>query len=84
MGVPPPPPGDIAHSHKHSMVLLNSCAKVTVYLQGWYRLNGYSASQLHLRYPIPYIKLKLIEMGIQIFHCFSKKINSQVFRKVGT
>ena len=59
---------------------------VTVYLrfQGWLQLNGYSASQLHHRYPKPYIKLKLIELGIQIFHCFFKKVNSQVFRKVGT
>ena len=55
-----------------------------MYLQGWPQLNGYSASQLHHRYPKPYIKLKLIELGIQIFHCFSKKIVSQVFRKVGT
>ena len=55
-------------------------------LQGWLQLNGYSTSQLRHRYPKPHIKLKLIELGIQIFHCFSNKINSQVFRtrKVGT
>ena len=61
-----------------------SLLKVTVYLQGWLQLNGYSASQLHHRYSKPYIKLKLIELGIQIFHCFPKKINFQGFRKVGT
>ena len=55
--------------------------KVTVYLQGWLQLNGYSVSQLHHRYPKPYIKLKLIELGIQIFHYFCKKINSQDFVK---
>ena len=36
--------------------------------------------QVH-RYPKSHIKLKLIELGIQIFHCFSKKINFKVFRK---
>ena len=55
-----------------------------MYLQGWLQFNVCSASQLHNRYPKFYIKLKLIELGIQIFHCFSKKINSQVFHKVET
>ena len=63
---------------------LTDLIKVTLYLQGWLQLNGYSAPQLHHRYPKSYIKLKLIELVIPIFHCFSKKINSQVFRKVGT
>ena len=47
--------------------------KVTVYLQGWLQFNGCSASRLHHRYPKPCIKLKLIELGIQIFHCLFKK-----------
>ena len=54
--------------------------KVTVYLQEWLQLNGHSASQSYHRYPKPYFKLKLIELGNQIFHRFSNKINSQVFR----
>ena len=62
---------------KHtSSTQLDAVVKVTVYLQGWLHFNGCSASRLHHRYPKPYIKLKLIELGIQIFHCFFKKINS--------
>ena len=42
------------------------------------------ATQLHHRYPKPYIKLNFIELRIQTFYCISKKIYSQVFRKIET
>ena len=40
--------------------------KVTVYLQGWLKFNGCSASRLHHRYPKPHIKLKHIDLDIQM------------------
>ena len=44
-----------------------------MYLQEWLQFNGCSASQLNHTYLKLYIKLKLIELGIQIFYSFYKR-----------
>lgn len=56
-----------------------SAFKVTVYLQGSLASKRCSASGLNCRYLNFYIKLKLIELAIQLYQKFWNKMNCRIF-----